>query len=86
MPPQRRWVSRAVSNIGISAIKEMAIRSAQVKDAASLTWGVPSFRTPEYIRSAVSSALEPGDIPAAHRDCLRPVCPRRRAGLSHLGW
>ena len=31
--------------------------SAQVKDAASLTWGVPSFRTPEHIRAAVIDAL-----------------------------
>jgi len=28
----------------------MAIRSAKVKDASSLTWDVPSFHTPEYIR------------------------------------
>ncbi|MFT5539678.1 MAG: aminotransferase [Alphaproteobacteria bacterium] len=51
------WISRAVSNISMSAIKEMAIRSARVEGAASLTWGVPSFATPENIRSAVAEKL-----------------------------
>lgn len=51
-------VARNVANIEISAIKEMAIRSAQVEGAASLTWGVPSFRTPEPIRRAVARELE----------------------------
>jgi len=50
-------VSETVARIELSAIKEMAMRSAQVTDAASLTWGVPSFRTPEPIRTAVIDAL-----------------------------
>ncbi len=32
--------------------------SARVEDAASLTWGLPSFRTPEHIRAAAAFALE----------------------------
>lgn len=51
-------VSHNVSGIKISAIKEMAILSAKIKDAASLTWGVPSFRTPEYIRNGVLQLLD----------------------------
>jgi len=51
-------ISRNVSNIAVSAIKEMAIRSAKIKGAASLTWGLPSFRTPEHIRRAVERELE----------------------------
>ncbi|MDH3701926.1 MAG: pyridoxal phosphate-dependent aminotransferase [Alphaproteobacteria bacterium] len=51
-------ISRCVSNIAISAIKEMAIRSAKIEGAASLTWGLPSFRTPEHIRRAVATELE----------------------------
>ena len=51
-------ISRCVSNIAISAIKEMAIRSAKVEGAASLTWGLPSFRTPDHIRRAVATELE----------------------------
>ena len=53
-----RLISRSVSRITISAIKEMAMRSARVPGAASLTWGLPSFRTPAHIRAAVAAALE----------------------------
>ena len=52
------WVSRGVSGIKISAIKEMAMRSAKVRGAASLTWGLPSFKTPDHIRRAVEQRLE----------------------------
>jgi aspartate/methionine/tyrosine aminotransferase len=52
------WISDRVSGISVSAIKDMAMRSARVEDAASLTWGLPSFRTPEYIRRAVERELE----------------------------
>ncbi len=58
MENKNEWVSRCVSNITISAIKEMAMRSAKVEGAASLTWGLPSFRTPEHIRHAVATQLE----------------------------
>ena len=51
-------ISETVSGLRISAIKEMAMRSAQVPGAASLAWGLPSFRTPEHIRSAVHAALD----------------------------
>ena len=51
-------VSRLVSGITISAIKEMAMRSARIPGAVSLAWGLPSFRTPEHIRRAVARALE----------------------------
>ena len=30
---------------------------AKIKDVASLAWGLPSFRTPQYIRDSVSTAL-----------------------------
>ncbi|MCR9257236.1 MAG: pyridoxal phosphate-dependent aminotransferase [Alphaproteobacteria bacterium] len=49
-------------HLAMSAIKEMSILSAKVPDAASLAWGLPSFRTPAPIREAVAKAL--GDDPA----------------------
>lgn len=52
------WISRTVAGISVSAIKDMAMRSAQVEGAASLTWGLPSFATPEPIRRAVERELE----------------------------
>ncbi|MCP5265849.1 MAG: pyridoxal phosphate-dependent aminotransferase [Burkholderiaceae bacterium] len=50
-------ISRFVAGIEISAIKEMAMRSARVEGAASLSWGLPSFQTPAAIRDAVTQAL-----------------------------
>ncbi len=32
--------------------------SARIDDAASLTWGVPSFRTPAHIRRAIEASIE----------------------------
>lgn len=57
MQQTKPQVCAAVAGARLSAIKEMALRSAQVPDAASLTWGLPSFATPEHIREAVSRAL-----------------------------
>ena len=51
-------VSRNVHEAHVSAIKDMAMRSARIKGAASLTWGLPSFRTPEYIRQGVKQLLD----------------------------
>ncbi len=58
MSQGRSLVSESVSAISISAIKKMAILGAKVQDPASLTWGLPSFRTPEHIRRTVAHALE----------------------------
>lgn len=55
---QDQWVSRNVSAMSISAIKDMAMRSAGVEGAVSLAWGLPSFRTPPHIRRAVEQQLE----------------------------
>ena len=51
-------ISRNVAGIEISAIKDMAMRSARVEGAASLAWGLPSFRTPGHIRRAVQARLD----------------------------
>jgi aminotransferase len=51
-------VSKNVHETSISAIKGMAMLSAKVEGAASLTWGLPSFRTPEYIRQGVKQHLD----------------------------
>jgi aspartate/methionine/tyrosine aminotransferase len=51
-------VSTNVHHSGISAIKDMTMLSTRVEGAASLTWGLPSFRTPEYIRRGVKQYLD----------------------------
>ena len=51
-------VSKNIHEAQISAIKEMAMLSAKIEGAASLAWGLPSFRTPEYIRQGVKQRLD----------------------------
>ncbi len=51
-------VSTNVHESQVSAIKDMAIRSARIKDAVSLAWGLPSFATPDYIRQGVKQYLD----------------------------
>lgn len=51
-------VSTNVHESQVSAIKDMAMRSARIKDAVSLAWGLPSFATPEYIRQGVKQYLD----------------------------
>lgn len=51
-------VSTYVHEAQVSAIKDMAMRSAKIPDVASLTWGLPSFQTPEYIRQGVKAYLD----------------------------
>jgi len=56
-------VSTYVHEAQVSAIKDMAMRSAKIPDAVSLTWGLPSFQTPEYIRQGIKALLD-SDIDA----------------------
>jgi aspartate/methionine/tyrosine aminotransferase len=58
MTNMKNLTSDHVAAITVSAIKQMAMRAAKVEGAVSLTWGLPSFRTPEGIRRAVERALE----------------------------
>jgi aspartate/methionine/tyrosine aminotransferase len=58
MDNKDKWTSRNVSSLALSAIKDMAMRSAKVPDVASLAWGLPSFRTPEHIRRVVKQQLD----------------------------
>ena len=56
-------VSSYVLESDVSAIKEMSMLSAEIEGAVSLAWGLPSFRTPEYIRQGVKDLLD-SDIDA----------------------
>ena len=58
MGKRDNWTARNVANLQLSAIKDMAMRSAKVGDVASLAWGLPSFRTPEHVRSIVKEQLD----------------------------
>jgi aspartate/methionine/tyrosine aminotransferase len=76
------WVSANVSNITISAIKEMAMLSAKTEGAVSLAWGLPSFRTPEYIRKGTSERLE--SDPEAGKYALPDGLRELRELVSHM--
>ena len=56
-------VSNYVLESEVSAIKEMSMLSASIEGAVSLAWGLPSFRTPEYIRDGIKQLLD-SDIDA----------------------
>lgn len=76
-------IARNVAGMRISAIKEMAMLAAGMEDVASLTWGLPSFRTPAHIRAAVARALE--EDPAIGMYSLPDGLPelRRLAAQAH---
>jgi len=74
-----RLISPTVANVGLSAIKEMAMKSAAVEGAASLAWGLPSFRTPAHIRTAVADALE--SDPEIGKYALPDGLPALRAAI-----
>ena len=72
-------ISPTVANVGLSPIKEMAMRSAAVEGAVSLAWGLPSFRTPTHIRTAVADALD--NDPEIGKYALPDGLPAFRAAI-----
>ncbi len=79
-PDTDKWISTNVASIAVSAIKEMAIRGAQIPGSASLTWGLPSFETPLYIRQAVQQALD--SDPDIGKYALPDGLPELRAAVA----
>jgi aspartate/methionine/tyrosine aminotransferase len=57
-PSNTHLISSRLRGVSISAIKKMAMLSAEVEGAVPLAWGLPSFPTPEPIRRAVEERLE----------------------------
>jgi len=53
-----KGIAERVKGITVSAIKEMALLAMKEKDTISLSWGLPSFKTPEHIREATKEALD----------------------------
>lgn len=61
-------IARRVSNISVSAIKEMTLLSSKVDDVISLGWGLPVFQTPSFIREELIKHLK--DDPATGKYSL----------------
>ncbi|MDD2390233.1 MAG: pyridoxal phosphate-dependent aminotransferase [Desulfobacterales bacterium] len=76
-------ISRRVSQISMSATKEMPILAARVGGCVSLGQGIPSFSTPAYILEAVCRALK--ENPDIGKYTLQTGLPElRRAVSDHL--
>jgi aspartate/methionine/tyrosine aminotransferase len=73
-------VSQRAKNMAISGIKEMAMRASKIEDVASLTWGLPSFRTPDHIRQGVERRLE--SDPDIGKYALPDGLPELRAAVA----
>ncbi|HOD78371.1 MAG TPA: pyridoxal phosphate-dependent aminotransferase [Syntrophorhabdus sp.] len=52
-----KGISRRVSQISVSAIKQMPVLAREVAGAVSLGQGIPSFGTPAFITKVISEAL-----------------------------
>ena len=57
-PVTNCFVSDRTASLSLSGIKEMAMLSAKAENAASLAWGVPSFKTPDYIIAGLIDRLK----------------------------
>ena len=50
-------MSQRVQDISVSAIKEMVIIASQMEDVISFAWGIPPFRTAEFVRKQICQQL-----------------------------
>lgn len=76
-------ISRRVSQICISAIKEMPLLASRIGGCVSLGQGIPSFPTPDHILDAVCRAMR--DDPRCGQYTLGPGLPELRvAAAEHL--
>lgn len=54
----KEGLSDRVNSIVVSAIKEMAVLAADYPDAISFGWGLPSFKTPNFILDGLTQELK----------------------------
>ncbi len=77
---RKKGISNRTRNITISAIKEMPILASKVPGTVSLAQGIPSFQTPEYIRSGLIELLRTNlDI---GKYSLQPGMPELRRAVA----
>ncbi len=78
-----RGISHRVSQINISAIKEMPLIAAKVGGCVSLGQGIPSFPTPPHIVEAVCRTMK--ENPQSGKYTLGPGLPELREAVArHL--
>ena len=80
---ETRGISRRVSQITISAIKEMPLLASKIEGCVSLGQGIPSFPTPSHIIEAVCRRMRVD--PDSGKYTLGPGMPALREAIaSHL--
>ncbi|MBI2963867.1 MAG: aminotransferase class I/II-fold pyridoxal phosphate-dependent enzyme [Deltaproteobacteria bacterium] len=77
--PMRRNLFPRTAGIGLSQIKEMELRAAQIPGVVSLAQGIPSFDTPEPIGRYVQEKIASG---ACSRYSLTPGLPKLREAIA----
>ncbi|HSG94992.1 MAG TPA: pyridoxal phosphate-dependent aminotransferase [Afifellaceae bacterium] len=80
LPVKPPRIAQRAKSIAISGIKEMAMRAAKIEDVASLTWGLPSFRTPDHIRQGIEQRLQ--SDPDIGKYALPDGLPELRAAVT----
>jgi len=73
-------ISRRVSQINVSAIKQMPVLASRVPGAVSLGQGIPSFATPSFITDAVARSLREDDRIGKYS--LQPGLPELKAEIA----
>lgn len=74
-------IARRVSQITVSAIKQMPVLAAEVGGCVSLGQGIPSFNTPRFIREAVAKELLE-DESRIGKYSLQPGLPELKAEVA----
>ncbi|MCB0328373.1 MAG: pyridoxal phosphate-dependent aminotransferase [Bdellovibrionales bacterium] len=75
-----RSFSKRVRSIQVSAIKQMPIKAADVPGAISLGQGIPSVKTPGYIRRKIAELLERDEKLGMYS--LQPGVPALREAIA----
>ena len=78
---ETRGISKRVSQITISAIKEMPLLASKIGGCVSLGEGIPSFPTPSHIVEAVSRRMR--DDPDSGKYTLGPGMPELREAIAN---
>lgn len=73
-------IARRVSQITVSAIKQMPILAAEVGGCVSLGQGIPSFNTPDFIRLAMIEELRTN--PAIGKYSMQPGVPELKTAIA----
>jgi aminotransferase len=74
-----RFATR-VTQINVSAIKQMPILASQVGGCVSLGQGIPSFNTPDFIREAIIAELRDND--AIGKYSIQPGLPALKQAIA----